>query len=93
MNTNWGGIIRLGILVVLLVVGCRSTQPDLKPAKQPEQFNPPPDNVNLTNYPKQAWRSEDDQSNRPANDPNGMGQGSRGMPAANFGGPSGGGLR
>ncbi len=42
MNVRWGSLTPLALLLILLTVGCRSTRPDLKPAKEPEILNPPP---------------------------------------------------
>jgi hypothetical protein len=89
MNRKWIWTIQLGLFLVL-TVGCRSTQPDLKPAKQSEVFNPPSENANLASYPKQAFNNANDQNN-----PGGMYAGngpSKGpsMQPASFGGPSSG---
>jgi hypothetical protein len=58
MNAKWGWITQTGILAMLFVVGCKSSQPDLKPPKQAEVFNPPPANVSPF-YPKQAFNTDD----------------------------------
>jgi hypothetical protein len=93
MNMQWGWIARTGALLLLLVVGCRSTQPDLKPPKQPEVFNPPSEHANLVSYPKQAFNNLDDPSKRSGMDTAGFVP-SRTMQPASFGGPTpGGGLR
>jgi hypothetical protein len=47
------------MLLVLLAPGCRTGVPDLKPASQPEVFNPPPPNANYNSYPKQAFNNDD----------------------------------
>ena len=41
----------------LVVTGCHTTQPDLKPPKQPEVFSGPPTNFS-NNYPKQAFNGD-----------------------------------
>jgi len=93
MNAKWGWIARLGVLLMLLIVGCRTTQPDLKPAKQPEVFNPPSEHANLGGYPKKAFDNGDELAKRSGLDPGGLNQtrGTGMTPAANFGGPGGGG--
>jgi hypothetical protein len=73
MNVKWGWVIQLGILGMLMLTGCRTQQPDLKPAKEPEVFNPPSDNLN-NNYPKQAFNT-DDPSKRQGLDPGGLSPG------------------
>jgi hypothetical protein len=92
MNTQWTWAARVGVLLLMLV-GCKSSTPDLKPAKQPEVFNPPSSNANLASYPKQAFANPDDGPKRNPTNPNGMGPNS--MMPANFNGPQppGGGLR
>jgi hypothetical protein len=98
MNAPWRWLVPLGSLVFLLLVGCRSTTPDLKPAKQPEVFNPPSDRANLAGYPKKAFDNGDDLAKRGGLDPRGLTQSpgmgaSPGMSPANFNGPGGSGLR
>jgi hypothetical protein len=88
MNAKWGWLTQLGIPVLLFVIGCRTPQPDLKPAKEPEVFNPPPANVS-PNYPKEAFRTEDP-SKRNVLDPGGFmpSRGNSSMsPTGSFGGP------
>ncbi len=90
MNVRWGWITPLAMLLVVLTVGCKSTRPDLKPAKEPEVLNPPPASIVGNNvYPKQAYNT-DDPAKRLGLDPGQV------MPArgpgtpigpANFGGP------
>jgi hypothetical protein len=96
MNGKWGWLARLGTMVLFVVVGCRSTQPELKPGKQPEVFNAPSEHANLASYPKQAFNNGDDASKRATMDPTSFGKGP-GMQPASFGGPTpgmpGGGLR
>jgi hypothetical protein len=58
MNAKWGWITQIGILAIIFLAGCRTPQPDLKPAKQAEVLNPPPENVSL-NYPKAAFNTDD----------------------------------
>jgi hypothetical protein len=67
MNAKWGWITQIGILAIIFLAGCRTPQPELKPAKQAEVLNPPPDNVNPY-YPKQAFNT-DDPSKRMGLDP------------------------
>ena len=87
MSMRWLWLASLGLLAAL-GVGCRTTQPDLKPPKQPEVFNAPPTNFS-NNYPKQAFNN-DDPAKRFGLDPAGPGgvMPAKGMsPSANFGGP------
>jgi hypothetical protein len=70
MSAKWGWVLHLGILGMLVLTGCRTPQPDLKPKKEPEVFNPPSDNLN-NNYPKQAFNT-DDPSKRLGLDPGGL---------------------
>jgi hypothetical protein len=58
MNAKWGWIAQIGILAIIFLAGCRTPQPDLKPPKQAEVLNPPPDNVSPY-YPKQAFNTDD----------------------------------
>ena len=58
MSTRWLWLAQLGLLAALVVTGCHTTQPDLKPPKQPEVFSGPPTNFS-NNYPKQAFNSDD----------------------------------
>jgi hypothetical protein len=90
MNTRWGWLTRFGILLGLLAAGCRTPQPDLKPAKQPEVFNTPPNSVVSNNsYPKQAFN--DDPAKKLGLDPGKLQQAgsTMAMPPSmgNFGGP------
>lgn len=88
MNAKWGWITHLGILAIIFFAGCRTPQPDLKPPKQAEVFNPPPDNVS-PNYPKQAFNT-DDGSKRGGLDP-GAATSTRGNSVSSPGGMSPGG--
>jgi hypothetical protein len=90
MNAKWGRMAPLGLLLLILVIGCRSAQPDLKPATQPEVFNPPSTSASLTGYPRQAFKF-DDPSKRNDLDNSGVQQarGMSGPPPASFGGPGG----
>jgi hypothetical protein len=87
MYPKWGWLTQIAMPVLLFLVGCKTPQPDLKPAKQPEVFNPPPENVS-PNYPKEAFRS-DDPSKRNALDQGGFMPASRNTmnPSGSFGGP------
>jgi hypothetical protein len=90
MNAGWGWLTRSGMLLVLLAAGCRTPHPDLKPAKQPEVFNPPTASVVSNNsYPKQAFA--DDPTKKIGLDPGKMQQAGSGMAMppsmGNFGGP------
>jgi hypothetical protein len=87
MYAKWGWLTQIGMPVLLFLVGCKTPQPDLKPAKEPEVFNPPPANVS-PNYPPQAFRT-DDASKRNGLDPGGFVPASRNTmnPSGSFGGP------
>jgi hypothetical protein len=55
VKTRWLGA------MVLALAGCTSTQPDLKPPKQPEQLAVPPDDPrynNYTQYPKDTLNTD-----------------------------------
>lgn len=48
--------------MLAIVLGCRSTNPELKPAKQPEEFNLPPQGearFDSPYYPKEALARDD----------------------------------
>jgi hypothetical protein len=87
---HWTRLPSLALLLVLLVIGCK-TQPDLKPPKQPEVFNPPPASANLASYPKQAFANPNDPAKRMGLDPGRATMPSSTMPA-NFGGSGMGGM-
>jgi hypothetical protein len=55
----WGKLGWLG-LVLLIALGCRSTAPNLKPAKMPEVASAPPNEprYNSPGYPKEAFRDK-----------------------------------
>ena len=59
----------LGCALVMLVaaVGCRTPQPDLKPAKQPEVLTVPPSEArfNSSQYPDLAYRDMNDRFRKP----------------------------
>jgi hypothetical protein len=61
MTAKWGSC---AILVVCLafMFGCRTPQPDLKPAKEPERFVLPPQEARYDSptYPQQAFDSPAD---------------------------------
>jgi hypothetical protein len=90
MNARCKYLTSLTLLLMLLIVGCK-TQPDLKPGKEAEVFNPPPNAANLASYPKQAFANPDDPSRRSGLDPGRAGSMSSTMPAS-FGGPGMGGM-
>ena len=89
MKAHWGRFAWLAMVVLLVLVGCRTAQPDLKPAKQDEVFNPPPDTTNLSGYPKQAFNNRNDDGPSRYSTDAGASMQSKNMPAS-FGGPSGG---
>ncbi len=80
-GTFWAN---LGLVLLLTLLGCRSTQPDLKPPVQKEVLNSPPDDMryNSPSYPKQAMVSDGDPTKKWAGTgamppPGGMGGGSQ----------------
>ncbi len=87
MNARPSWITSLGMLLMLLVVGCKTTQPDLKPPKQPEVFNTPSDTANLTSYPKQAFATSTDPTVTVGGLPPQRGMQGTSMQPASFGGP------
>ena len=56
MTRKWGSGAILAICL-LLAVGCRTTQPDVKPRPEPERYaGPPPERrYEVAGYPKQAF--------------------------------------
>ena len=55
--------VHFGAVCVLLglLIGCKSSTPELKPPTQPEEFNAPPAEArfNSPNYPKEALARDD----------------------------------
>ena len=51
----------LGMVLLLAILGCRTPQPNLKPAPGPEVFNTPPTErrYNASVYPREAFNSRD----------------------------------
>ena len=60
MDGKWG---KCGILALMLgiIVGCRTPQPDLKPVETPETLNKPPQEAryNSPGMPKEAFNRDD----------------------------------
>jgi hypothetical protein len=56
-----------GVLFLVLLVGCRTPQPVLKPAPQPEVLAAPPKEARFTNgqYPDVAFRDMNSQFRKP----------------------------
>ena len=74
MIGKWGiCIFLIGLLV--LAVGCRSTQPTLKPPEEPQRLVLPPSEAryNSSEYPKQALSTPEDPTKRLTFDPKGAG--------------------
>jgi hypothetical protein len=87
MDGNWG---KLGVLGLLLgvMVGCRTTQPNVKPVDGPEVLHAPPQEArfNSPSMPKEAFNRDD-----PAKRLRELTGDSAVMPArGSFGGPSSG---
>ncbi|MCI0380930.1 MAG: hypothetical protein L0215_25380 [Gemmataceae bacterium] len=59
MRKTWVPIV--GLAMLLAVWGCRTPQPDLKPAETVEQFIVPPaePRYNASAYPKEAFNNRD----------------------------------
>ncbi|GEM_PF-5023734 len=88
MDGKWG---KCGFLALLLgiIVGCRTTQPNLKPVETPETLNKPPQEArfNSPGMPKEAFDREDPSKRwRDSLNDNAVMPASRGS----FGGPGGG---
>lgn len=58
MQRLWLRLGNLGMMLVL-VIGCKSSQPELKPPTQPEEYNPPPAEMVSRGYPKEAMKKDD----------------------------------
>lgn len=83
---------RAGLLLVL-VVGCRATQPDLQPPKEAEVLVTPPSEARYNNptYPSAAFRDRNRTLKGKLDDtlnPALIGAGPRGGNGGGFGGPS-----
>jgi hypothetical protein len=81
MIGKWGSCVLL-VGSLALLVGCRTTQPDLKPPKTEEQLvSPPPDARYATSvYPNQAYDQDKTKlTSLDGKGPNGMGMGRGGM--------------
>jgi hypothetical protein len=86
MNAKWGSCALLAICLVILA-GCRSTQPDLKPDTSKEIFNAPPmeGRYQSSVYPKQAFDAPADPGKRMFDNQNPGAMAGRG----GMGGPNG----
>jgi hypothetical protein len=64
MTTMRGGMWMVAMLL-FVTVGCRTTQPVLKPDKQPEVLNVPPQEArfNTSTYPKMAFEDSSPKNN------------------------------
>jgi hypothetical protein len=87
MTAKWGSCITLALCAAFLA-GCKTPQPELKPAKTAEQFvAPPPDaRYDSAAYPKQAFDKMEDPGLKLMDAKNGMPARSGGMPSAGMGG-------
>lgn len=56
-----------GLLLIVLVIGCRTPQPELKPGPQPEVLTVPPKEARFNNsqYPDLAYRDMNSQFRKP----------------------------
>lgn len=91
MDGKWGKCGVLGLLLGI-VVGCRTPQPNLKPVETPETLNTPPQEArfNSPGMPKEAFNRDDTSKRwRDLTSDNAV------MPAgrSSFGGPSSGMMR
>ncbi|MBI2805406.1 MAG: hypothetical protein HYX68_10555 [Planctomycetes bacterium] len=91
MTAKWGSCIVLMFFLAMLAVGCRTTQPDVKPPKERERLvSPPPGTLEQPGYPKAAF---DAPANPLANfnDMKNLGPGGRGgmMPSSGMSGVGG----
>jgi hypothetical protein len=59
MAATWARIAGMGLL--LLAVGCKTPQPDLRPPKMAEALNAPPAErrFDVASYPKEAFNNRD----------------------------------
>ena len=55
-------------MLLVAAIGCRTPQPELKPAKQPEVLTQPPSEArfNSSQYPDMAYRDMHDRFRKPA---------------------------
>jgi hypothetical protein len=92
MNAKWGWAAPLAMVFLCSLIGCRHTQPDLKPPEQAEVFNSPSTTASLTGYPKQAFRFDDPsaKTDLEGNTLQLTKGAAGGPPSGSFGGPSGG---
>src|ERR1700722_15657308 len=92
MPARWG-ICAVLALFLALMVGCRTPQPDLKPAKAQEALNAPPQGTYDTpGYPKQAYDKVPDPGRSAwdaKNNPDVMQSRGGGMPGGSGGGMGG----
>ena len=90
MTTMRGGMWMVALLL-FLAVGCRTTQPVLKPDKQPEVLNVPPQEArfNTSTYPKMAFDDPLSKNNPLTMPKDGVmpTRGSMGAPGMGGGGP------
>ena len=59
MRGTWAKMATMGLM--LLALGCRTPQPNLKPPIAPEALNTPPteNRYNTSTYPKEAFNNRD----------------------------------
>lgn len=90
MTAIWGRWAILGVLWLALIAGCRTTQPNLKPAEMAEQYNTPPmeSRYETASYPKKAFDSPEDPVRRMMDSKVNPGMQGRGgmMPTGGMGG-------
>jgi hypothetical protein len=60
MAAKWGTCTILALCLVVLVVGCRTTQPNLKPPKTAERLVDPPDRLSTAGIRKEALDAPED---------------------------------
>ena len=101
MTAKWGSCTILALCLVVLLAGCRTTQPDVKPAKTPEKLVAPPLGMyGSPQMPALAFDKQDDPARRlmdlkaigvvPASGSGSMGGPGMGGPGGRSGGMGGG---
>lgn len=86
MSAKWG-MWAIALAWLMLSGGCRTTQPDLKPGKEPERFASPPDRLNTPGLPKSAFDTPVDPAKNHMDSKHSNGV----MPTRGVGAPGGGG--
>ena len=64
MTAKWGTCTFLALFLVVLLIGCRTTQPNLKPPKTAEKLVEPPDRLSTAGMRKEAFDALEDPNAR-----------------------------